>query len=232
MTKINLPPRLEKIASLVLAGAKVADVGTDHAYLPLYLIQEGIATFVIATDLHPGPLAIAQKNAAHAREIDFRLADGLSAVLPDEVDTIVIAGMGGETICHVLNKAIWTNVSNHRLILQPQTKIAELMAFLSENRFMVTAQHLVRDKGRIYPIYEVQPGEMSPPQGVEKLIHHSLLERRDPLLHDYLRNQIKKRERVAESLQHANEKQADDAQRADMLLQLKTLEQEVARWQR
>ena len=106
MTKISLPPRLEKIASLVPLGAKVADVGTDHAYLPLYLLEQGIATFAIATDLHPGPLAIAQKNAAGTQNIDFRLADGLSAVLSDEINTIVIAGMGGETICHILNEAM------------------------------------------------------------------------------------------------------------------------------
>ena len=232
MTKATLPPRLEKMASLITVGARIADVGTDHAYLPLYLLEQGIITFAIATDLHPGPLAIAQKNAGNMQGIDFRLADGLSAVLPDEVDTIVIAGMGGETICHILSEAAWTNAGNHKLILQPQTKIGELMAFLSENAFTVTAQHLVCDKGRIYPIYEVQAGKMPNPRGAEILIHHSLLERKDPLLGDYLASQIRKRERVEENLQHASGKKADDTVRADMLMQLKIVEQEVAKWQR
>ena len=104
--------------------------------------------------------------------------------------------------------------------------------FLSENAFTVTAQHLVRDKGRIYPIYEAQAGSMKHLSDVEMLIHPSLLERRDPLLGDYLASQIRKRERIAESLQYASEKQEENTERADMLMQLKIVEQEVAKWQR
>ena len=114
MTEKNIPildSRLSLAGSFVRDGAVVADIGTDHAYLPVWLLLEGKITRAIAADLREGPLARAKLTAKEYdcnKNIAFRLCDGLSGITPEEADTIVIAGMGGETIAAILEQAAWT----------------------------------------------------------------------------------------------------------------------------
>ena len=186
---IRLSPRLEAIGRLIPVSSRVADVGTDHGYLPIWLIEGGISPFVIATDLRPGPLEAAKENAGRAgiREgLSFRLADGLEAVLPHEVDVVVMAGMGGETIGGIIRRTPWLKEGTHRLILQPQSKIPRLMDELAAAGCCVLDQHLAAEAGRIYPIYEVVPGSMEALRGGARYIHPALLRRGDPLLGAYL----------------------------------------------
>lgn len=227
---MKLSPRLQKIADLIETGARLADVGTDHAHLPIYLLEQGIASSVIATDLHAGPLMAAKKNAAGMIGIDFRLADGLSAVCPHEVDTIVVAGMGGETIAHVLKEAPWTKEKGYRLILQVQSKVLELMTFLADNGYQIQAQHLVKDAGRIYPIYEVQGGQMPPMEAENTYIHASVLERKDPLLKEYLAKQIEKNVLIEQGLKKSNTSKEEVAVYEEEIKRLRKLEQEVQLW--
>ena len=206
---MTLKPRLDKIASLIPNGARVADVGTDHGYLPVFLCKQKQASFVIATDLNQEPLESAKAHArAHAvsDQIAFRLADGLSAVSCDEVDTVVIAGMGGETIVHILQSAQWTQDSAIRLILQPQSKISMFMQFLSENGYNIQTQHLVYETGKIYTVYEVTAGAMPPTSGGAIYVHRSLRESKSPLLPPYLEQLIGKFEHISKGLtQSSNE---------------------------
>ena len=105
MRFIQLTPRLRAVANMVPAGARLADVGTDHAYLPACLLQEGVLQRAVVSDLRRGPLDRARATAERyslTERMDFRLCDGLSGIDPDEVDAIVIAGMGGETIAAIL----------------------------------------------------------------------------------------------------------------------------------
>ena len=102
---MELSPRLRSVAGLVPPGARFADVGTDHAYLPVWLLQQGIIEHALVSDLRPGPLDRARSTAARyglAERMEFRLCDGLSGIAPAEADTIAIAGMGGETIAAIL----------------------------------------------------------------------------------------------------------------------------------
>ena len=110
MKQLELSPRLALIAGWVPPGAKLADVGTDHAYLPVWLTLHGRVVSAIASDLRKGPLerARATGRTYGAEGIDFRLGDGLAFIRPDEADTIVIAGMGGENIAQILAGAPWT----------------------------------------------------------------------------------------------------------------------------
>ncbi|MBR0353894.1 MAG: SAM-dependent methyltransferase [Oscillospiraceae bacterium] len=147
--------RLEAIYRLIPPGKGVIDVGTDHAYLPVRLALDGYAGRILASDLREGPLATARRTAAQAgvsAGIGFVLADGLAGCDPDAVDTIVIAGMGGDTICGILDRAEWCMSPAYRLILQPMTKAEVLRYWLSNNGFAIEDEVLEEDAGTIYQI--------------------------------------------------------------------------------
>jgi len=119
---------------------------------------------VVATDVAQGPLETAKRSAARAgitSGIAFRLADGLLAVSSEEVDTVVIAGMGGETIMGILEGAPWLKAEPYRIILQPQSKIPELMDFLLVEGYCILEQHLVEEAERRYTIFEVTAWDYS-----------------------------------------------------------------------
>lgn len=148
-----LHERLLAVAHAVRAGSRVADIGTDHAYLPVYLVKNGICPAAIAADVRRGPLASAERTvvaAGLADRIAIRLGDGLSPILPDEANDIVIAGMGGETIAAILSAAPWVQAPPYRLILQPMTKAEALHAFLMKNGFTIERERLVSEEKRQY----------------------------------------------------------------------------------
>ena len=158
----QLQPRLQAIAHLVPAGARLTDVGTDHGYLPLWLLREGRIPSAIATDIGALPLEHARRSAELAGvPLELRMCDGLAAVSPEETDCVAIAGMGGETIIHILSAAPWTK-NGVTLLLQCMTKAELLRQWLQENGYRIEAEQLVLDKGIIYPILTVRGGEMAP----------------------------------------------------------------------
>lgn len=160
MRKLELPPRLQLLADWVRPGARIADVGTDHAYLPVWLRLHGRVASAIACDLRQGPLARARETGrTYGVEVDYRLGDGLSVVSPEEADTIVIAGMGGENIAAILARAPWT--VGHTLLLQPQSRAEALRSFLAENGYSIRREALAEDRGTIYPVMEAAGGEMT-----------------------------------------------------------------------
>lgn len=149
--------RLVTISELVPLNSRVADIGTDHAYLPIHLIKEGVCRSVIATDINTKPLAVAQKNIEKSgvKNIELRLCDGLHNIKPDEVDTIIIAGMGGEVISGIINRCDWIKNSCYKLILQPMSRSEDLRKFLCENGFEILAEHGTEHAGRVYTVMEV-----------------------------------------------------------------------------
>lgn len=163
MRKLELTPRLQLLADWVPLGARLADVGTDHGYLPVWLRLHGRVVSAIACDLREGPLARARETgrACGAEGIDYRLGNGLAVVSPEEADAIVIAGMGGENIAAILAAAPWTAGGVHTLLLQPQTRAETLRAFLADNGYAIRREALVEDRGTIYPVLEAGGGEMS-----------------------------------------------------------------------
>jgi len=159
---IKLQPRLKTIADFIETDASVADIGSDHGLLPVYLAQQNPARRIIASDISAGSLGAAQRLASkHSVTgfITFIVAPGLEAVDESEVDTIVIAGVGGETIIGILESAPWTKQQGKRLILQPQTKQAELIHWLDDNGYFISNTCSVFDRGRTYNIILVEAGE-------------------------------------------------------------------------
>lgn len=158
---ITLTPRLQAVAQWVPAGCRFADIGTDHAYLPVWLLQKGVISRAIAGDLRRGPLDHARATAeryGYTEKMDFRLSDGLQALAPHEADCIAIAGMGGEAIRSILTAAPWTR-EDTRLILQPQTNLPELRVWLTEAGYRMEAERCVREDDRWYTVLLVTGGE-------------------------------------------------------------------------
>lgn len=163
--QIDLSPRLRMVANLVPDGARLADVGTDHAYLPAALILEGKIPFAIAADLRQGPLSRAKatvRDCGLTGQIGFRLCDGLSGIRPDEVDAVVIAGMGGETIADILAAAPWTRECDIPLVLQPMSSMPDLRSWLGGNGYYIVSEELVREGDTLYTALSVRAGEMEP----------------------------------------------------------------------
>ena len=158
---MELSPRLQAVADQVPEGAVFADIGTDHAYLPVWLLLHGRIDHAIAADLREGPLARARETAAQygvTDRVSFRLCDGLTGIRAGETDMIAIAGMGGETIASILAAAPWTREC--KLLLQPMTSFPDLRFWLQQNGYMIENEKVVREGERLYSIWNVTGGTM------------------------------------------------------------------------
>lgn len=159
---LRLQPRLLALSQAVPQNARLVDVGTDHGYLPIALLQKGQLTSAIATDIAREPLAHARRSAdEYGVTLDLRLCNGLAGVMPEEVDTVVIAGMGGETIAAILEAAPWTK-NGTLLLLQPMTKAEVLRRWLFTSGYTIQKEQLVEDKGHLYPLLTAMGGEPPP----------------------------------------------------------------------
>ncbi len=140
---MKLDERLALCASFVREYSKIADIGTDHAYLPVYLIKSGRADHAVAADVRVGPLENAKKNISEnglSDRIKTVLSDGLEKISSDEADDIVIAGMGGELIVKIIEAAPWLKNSSKHLILQPMTRAEELREYLCREGFRIITE--------------------------------------------------------------------------------------------
>ncbi|MBE6600240.1 MAG: SAM-dependent methyltransferase [Ruminococcaceae bacterium] len=148
---MNLSNRLMSAAKYVRRGSKIADIGTDHAWLPIYLIEKGISPCAVAADINEGPLERARINIPRGmqKKIELRLTDGLSGIEDCGVNDILICGMGGELIARIISDAPFTKNGNIRLVLQPMTKAPHLREFLLSSGYSVIDEALSFDD-RIY----------------------------------------------------------------------------------
>ena len=164
MKRIKLTKRLQALADLVEKGASVADIGTDHGYLPVYLAQTHAYGKIFASDVSAASLAAAHRSAADydvLEAITFITAPGLVGIIPKDTDTIVIAGLGGETIINILENAPWTKNHNVTLILQPQSKIDLLSRFLYDNGYEIKQTKSIIDKRKHYTVFLVTGEKLS-----------------------------------------------------------------------
>ena len=155
--KLPLSNRLLACCRFISPGDRVADIGCDHGYLGIYLLQKGIASGVIASDLRPGPLQSAVRNAAKygvGDKMRFYLSDGAQSI-PRDFDCLVCAGMGGDTMVGILTQAPWLKNKQYRLILQCQSKTPLLRRYLSENGWRITEESVLRDGRFLYTVMEV-----------------------------------------------------------------------------
>lgn len=187
--KLPISKRLLCCASMVQSGSRVADIGTDHGYLGIYLLQSGAARHVIACDLRKDPLENARRNAklfGVDGEMEFRLSDGLEKILPDEVDTVVMAGMGGDLIQKILSQCPWRKREGLQFILQPQSAGNVLRRWLCEDGFEIRREEPVQDGHFLYTVMELRQGEPSPLTPGTEYASPALLASKSPLVGTYL----------------------------------------------
>ncbi|HFU4025448.1 TPA: tRNA (adenine(22)-N(1))-methyltransferase TrmK [Streptococcus suis] len=160
----KLSRRLEAVASYVPQGARLADVGSDHAYLPLFLVEQGRIDFAIAGEVVQGPYQSALQNVEQAGQTDMisvRLANGLAAVeLADQVTTVTIAGMGGRLIAEILEAGKDKLGSVERLVLQPNNREDDVRRWLVAHDFQLVAEEILEENDKIYEILVAEKGNV------------------------------------------------------------------------
>ncbi|MEF9991404.1 MAG: class I SAM-dependent methyltransferase [Romboutsia sp.] len=202
---MKLTDRLIKIASLVTKGKRVADIGTDHGYIPVYLLNKGTIPFAILADVNKGPLENARKEVRHNAlldKVDLRLGSGIEVLQKYEVDEIIIAGMGGILISELLESKLEVAYSVDRLILQPMQAQDELRKYLLNNGFEILDEVLVKEDFRIYEILTVKYSGKN--TDIEDEIYFEvgkkLIENKDPLLKEFIEKKIFKYKSILDKI--------------------------------
>lgn len=208
---MELSKRLTAVASLVTEGASVADIGTDHGYIPIYLVKQGIADKVIALDINRGPLERARLHiTGHGLKdrIEIRLSDGLKKVVPGEVNTMIAAGMGGGLVIKILTEGEDVVEKLDYCILQPQSEITRVRRFLVSHNLQIEAEDMVEEDGKFYPMMRVIHGEPEVYEDYEYIYGKKLLENRHPVLHKFLLREKSIQESVLRQLERRTESQS------------------------
>lgn len=200
---MRLSRRLETVISFVETGSKIADVGTDHGYVPIALVERGIASRGVAMDVRVGPLERAKEHIGqHGMEqmIETRLSDGVEKLEAGEADTVIAAGMGGELVIHILEdgKRLWGDVRHW--ILSPQSEIEKVRSFLGENGFLIDREDMVEEDGKYYTVMDVIRGRMGKLEPWELLYGSCLVREKHPVLREFLVKERKSLEGILEGL--------------------------------
>ncbi len=205
--------RLKAVSEFVRQGSVLADIGTDHAYLPVYLVSNGVCSRAIAADINRGPLRRAEQNIASAglsESIETRLTDGLSGLDGLGITDIAICGMGGELIAKILKDAPFTASKNIRLILQPMTKSDFLRSFLLSHGYDIKNEAIVKDD-RIYQIICAEySGKNTVYSPVELLLGRHNINANTSLIREFAQNTLaaittKRKGRASAGLSTENE---------------------------
>lgn len=219
MPQLKLSKRLEAIYRHIPQGG-VADVGTDHGYIPVSLALSDYSGRIAAADIKPGPLDSARQCAREHdvyERIEFVLCDGLNGVAPDGIRAVVIAGMGGETIADILSAAPWTSEDGRLLILQPMTKSDVLRVWLQRNGFRVLTEELC-ENGPLYEIITAAGGADIPYSPAEELLGHISLISSDVFYRQRIKELIEKTEKAVLGLRSSSK--PEDNERLKMELSL------------
>lgn len=203
---MKLSHRLQTIASFVPKGSIIADIGTDHGYIPIWLVREGISPRALAMDVRKGPLSRAERHICEyglEEQISIRLSDGLRGLGPGEADTVIIAGMGGELITRILDEGRHVWESTERLILSPQSEAGNVRRFLKANGFNILRETMVKDEGKFYMILEAGHGTMRDDRECYFEYGRCLIREKSPVFMEYLEKEKEKVEEILEKM-HGN----------------------------
>jgi len=210
---MRLSPRLQTIANYVKEGSIVADIGTDHGYVPVYLVENGVAKGAIAADINEGPLKNAQGYIEQKKMndlIETRLGNGLKPINVGEVDTVIIAGMGGLLIRDILEESKELAKTIKYFILQPMVASDELRKYLYENNYNIIDEKLSKEDHKYYEILLVTHGSDYPEKEIHYEIGKKLIENKDELLKEFIEKKIKKVNEIMENLKGETTQKAQE----------------------
>lgn len=201
---MELSKRLQAVADLVSDDLTVADVGTDHGYIPIYLIESGKCKYAFAMDVNQGPLLRAKEHIAeHGLEerIETRLSDGVKHLNVGECDVVVIAGMGGALTIKIMEegKQIFKNLTE--FILQPQSELHKFRAYLLEQGYSIVAEDMVQEDGKFYPMMKVINGASDAYHAIELRYGKCLLSKKHPVLKTFLEKEKRTKNMILQNLQ-------------------------------
>ena len=216
---MQLSIRLSAIAKFVPQGSRVIDVGTDHAYIPIYLSEKGIAKSCLATDINKGPLEKARKNlVAHKiSNVDLKQTNGLEGISCDAGNVIMISGMGGYLIIDILKRGKSLVEKMDKLILQPQQDIDEVRKYLHSIGFKIEDEDFVQDDEKYYTIIVAVPGEEYYEKSYEYTYGKCLIEKKLPLFKTWITQKRHKQECIYAALESQDSQNA--LQRKEELMQ-------------
>lgn len=212
---MKLSDRLETVLSFVAPVKAAADIGTDHGHVPVELVRRGIAARAYAMDVRKGPLSRASENIRSAgleERIETRLSDGAEKLRAGEVGAVIIAGMGGELIIHILEQGrhLWDTVD--QWVLSPHSEIGKVREWLHENGFPIKREAMVFEEGKYYTVLDVgKKSQASKLPKPETFVYGEyLIRERDPVFAEYLKEEERKLVALADNLR----KQAETSARA------------------
>ena len=231
MAEVVLSKRLQALACMVTPGRRVVDVGCDHGFVSIYLVQKGISPQVLAMDVRTGPLSRAKEHIAEAGlggYIETRLSDGLLAYQEGEADSLICAGMGGRLMMKILTESRDKARGLRELILQPQSELPAFRRFLREEGYQLLDENIIWEEGKYYFLMKVRySGEDSqtvqanePEQMLADKFGVLLLKRRSPVLKQYLEDTLQNKYQIEASLARSEKERARE--------RLKEVQQEIA----
>lgn len=199
---MQLSTRLSAIAGFVTKGSRVIDVGTDHAYIPIYLMENEIAVTCLATDINKGPLEKAEKNIRmhQIKNINLKQTNGLQGINVGEGNVIMISGMGGYLIIDILSNNLPLVQSCDKLILQPQQDIKEVRKYLHHIGFKIQDEEFVIDDGKYYTIIEAVRGEEKYEDEYAYTYGLCLINKKHPLLKQWIKAKIDKQTMIYKNI--------------------------------
>lgn len=202
---MDISKRLKTVALAVTEGNRVADIGTDHGYVPIFLIKEGKCKNALAMDINAGPLERAVEHIRQeglSQQITTRLSDGMKELQKNEADTVVIAGMGGDLICRILKarEDLLKGEDGLELILQPQSEWFKVRHTLHEYGYCIEKEWFLKEEGKYYVIMRARPGQQSFDKEYQYAYGAFLEEACTPVYKEYLMKEIEKREGIAGTL--------------------------------
>lgn len=206
---LNLKGRLKLIADKVPKCNVLADIGTDHAYIPIYLVQNGVCQKAIASDVKIGPVKMASNNIylyKLSEKIETRLGNGLDTIEINEADSIIIAGMGGTLLTELLEANKPKAVGTKTLVLQPMNDLHVVRKWLYENAFEINDEEMVAEGPKFYCVLSAKfNGIKKEYSDFELHVGQSLINKKDPLLDSFCRMKVKQIDRVLEQLKDMKE---------------------------
>ena len=204
---IVLSQRMQMVADMVSKGNVLADIGCDHGFVSIYMIENGICPKVIAMDVNEGPLLRAKEHIEErelSSYIDVRLSDGMDKLLLGEADSILIAGMGGRLVIKIISDRMEKAKVLKEIILQPQSELHLVRQFLNETGFHILEENMVKDNGKYYPAMRVRwKTEKQKGFSEEELWYGPLLlKEKNPVLREYLEDEKAKYTQIANDIKN------------------------------
>lgn len=208
-TKVILSRRMQAVADMVTQGNKVADVGCDHGYVSIYLVQQKRTEHVLAMDINSGPLLRARQHVEEAglcAYITLRLSDGLTAYKAGEADTLICAGMGGRLMQRILAREPDKTDSFKELILQPQSETASFRHFITNAGYLIAEENMILEEGKFYSVIRALRGhKVCKLSEAEARFGPALLRGKHPVLKEYLAAEWEKEVKLEKELMTAPE---------------------------